>query len=300
MAKRSDKKPPTKKKNKSTDEAPSPEPMEFAERDALLRAFAEVFGSEGLEDGAEDDRTPLDRAQELVFMAWEEEDELKRMMMAKVALEICPDCADAYCLLAEDTSGILRYTIELFAKGVAAGERAVGPDTFRDGVGGFWSRLETRPYMRARSGLAACLWEAGRDDEAIGHAWDMLRLNPDDDQGMRHILMHWLVETHRDDEAWRLLNQYPDELSLYWECSRALLLYRKEGDSPAARTSLKRAQKLNKHAVGFLLSPMDLPEEEPESCRVGSEEEAVLYVTPALRSWYETPGAVEWLEERTA
>ncbi len=300
MAKRSDKKPPRKKKNTSTKEVPSPPSVESAEEDSLLHAFAHVLGLKGPEDDEEDDRTPLDRAQDLIYDAWEEEDELKRMMMAKVALEICPDCADAYCLLAEDATGILRYTIDLYAKGVAAGERALGPDIFRDGVGGFWGPLETRPYMRARAGLAECLWEAGRDDEAIGHAWDMLRLNPSDNQGMRYILMHWLAETKRDDEAWRLLNEYPDEATLFWECSRALLLYRKEGDSKEARASLKRVQKLNKHAVGYLLSPMDLPDEEPEHYQFGSQEEAALYASPALRSWYETPGAVEWLEKRTA
>src|SRR5438046_655136 len=45
--------------------------------------------------------TPLRKAQALMYQAFEEEDEDLRVQLAKEALEICPDCADAYVLLAE-------------------------------------------------------------------------------------------------------------------------------------------------------------------------------------------------------
>lgn len=31
--------------------------------------------------------------------------------------------------------------------------------------------------MRARAGLAQSLWEAGQREDAVGHYWDLLRLN---------------------------------------------------------------------------------------------------------------------------
>ena len=47
------------------------------------------------------------------------------MKLARQALELWPDCADAYVLLAQAASGLERAR-ELLEEGVAAGERAVG------------------------------------------------------------------------------------------------------------------------------------------------------------------------------
>ena len=59
----------------------------------------------GLQGHAHQD-TPLAKAQALVYRAFEEPDEQKRIQLAKDALAISPDCADAYVLLAEPaTSG---------------------------------------------------------------------------------------------------------------------------------------------------------------------------------------------------
>jgi hypothetical protein len=50
---------------------------------------------------------------------------------------------------------------------VAAGQRALGPEMFREYAGHFWGMLETGPYMRAREGLACLLWSDGKRHEAI-------------------------------------------------------------------------------------------------------------------------------------
>lgn len=42
--------------------------------------------------------------------------------------------------------------------------------------------------MRARQGLAVCLWELGEREQAIEHATYMLRLNPRDNQGIHYLL----------------------------------------------------------------------------------------------------------------
>ncbi len=56
---------------------------------------------------------------------------------------------------------------------MAAGERALGPEVFETEAGHFWGVTETRPYMRARFGLARCLEDLERTDEAIGHSGSM-------------------------------------------------------------------------------------------------------------------------------
>ena len=53
-----------------------------------------------------------------------------RSRLARRALEISPDCADAYVLLAEN-AGSRKEALELYQKGVEAGTRALGPELFR-------------------------------------------------------------------------------------------------------------------------------------------------------------------------
>jgi hypothetical protein len=88
--------------------------------------------------------------------------------------------------------------MRLYEQGVAAGERALGQEAFQRDAGHFWGILETRPYMRARLGLARSLWTAGRRDEAVRHLQDMLRLNPNDNQGVRYTLAGFLLFLDRD------------------------------------------------------------------------------------------------------
>lgn len=81
--------------------------------------------------------TPLDRAQELIYQAWEIPNPAKRISLAKRALEICADCADAHMLLAEEQSQNPEQAIEQFRRAVAAGERALGAKCFEEDVGYF-------------------------------------------------------------------------------------------------------------------------------------------------------------------
>jgi tetratricopeptide (TPR) repeat protein len=239
--------------------------------------------------------TPLDKAQELMYQAFGTPDPEERARLAKQALDLCPDCADAYVLLAEHTKS-RKEALELFEKGVAAGERALGPKAFQEDVGHFWGLLETRPYMRAREGLASKLWTMGRRDEAIKHLQDMLRLNPGDNQGVRYTLAGWLLAEGRDEELARLLKEY-DEGSANWAYTKALVAFRQNGDTPETRKLLKVAQKANKYIPAYLLGRKPLPQERPSYYSPGDQNEAVFYVGSALSGWKETRGATAWLKE---
>ena len=46
-----------------------------------------------------------------------------------------------------------------------------------------WLALETRPYLRAFAMAAAVEWDMGDRQAAIGRRWELLRLNPSDNQG---------------------------------------------------------------------------------------------------------------------
>ncbi len=223
-------------------------PTELPDRRALERSLKgltrHLSGGGGVE-------TPLDRAQDIMYDAFGERDPGMRVKLAKRALEISPDCADAYVLLAEHARS-RKEALEYFEKGVAAGERALGPEAFQEHAGHFWGVLETRPYMRAREGLACELWTMARGDEAIEHLQEMLRLNPNDNQGVRYTLVSFLLNLNRDEEVARLLDQYNDDAMANWAYSKALHAFRRQGDTPEARQLLETAHKRNAIRTGIL------------------------------------------------
>jgi len=187
---------------------------------------------------------------------------------------------------------------ELYEQGVQAGERALGPQAFEEDVGHFWGILETRPYMRARAGLAQALWAPGERDQAIAHYTDMLRLNPGDNQGIRYVLANCLLR-ERDDEALeKLLDQFKDDAMAEWLYTRALLLFRREGPGRKANAALKKALQENKFVPAYLLGTKRLPRQLPAYIGFGDENEAVSYAAGALDVWRETPGAIEWLSSK--
>ncbi len=249
---------------------------------------------DSLDSMAPPPETSMERAQEVVYEAWDATGRQQRTL-ARKALEICADCADAYVVLA-DGSASPETAVEFYRQGVEAGERALGPEIFERNAGDFWGILETRPYMRARFGLAQCLWALGRKAESVEHYEALLRLNPNDNQGVRHILAACLLELNDGSRLTRLFEQYEKEPSAEWQYVRALWAFRQEGDSADARQRAKEALKSNRHVPDFLSGQRRLPEVLPDRFQFGAEDEAVLCAAELGDKWSATPGAVEWLE----
>ena len=263
---------------------------------ADLRAMERVMASfvpEGADTGDEN----LKDAQDLIYHAWETPDPRERVRLAMEALGHSADCADAYVIFAEEVPDTLEEKREMYLAGVEAGERALGDEAFTEDAGHFWGLLETRPYMRARAGLAACLWELGEREEALSRYRDMLRLNPMDNQGIRYILIGCLLEMNADDEAAGVLDdpEYADDGTATWRYSRALLAFRRSGPSAQADAFLAEARTTNPHVPAYLLGRTPLPEALPDMIGFGDESEAIAYTADNLEAWRSTPGALQWL-----
>jgi hypothetical protein len=149
--------------------------------------------------------------------------------------------------------------------------------------------------MRARESLAHLLWAEGERDEAIGHLQDMLRLNPEDNQGLRHTLCGWLPSEGRDEELAGLLAQYEGDPTAWWAYTHVLAAFRKHGDAPAIRELLDRATERNKRVPDYLTGKKGLPAKQPDMYSLGSEEEAILCAAGLISGWNATPGAIAWL-----
>ena len=275
-----------------------PLPHRRAMEGIMAKLTGGLFAEDSFGDAGEGEDA-LRRAQELMYDAWDAGTKRERIALAKQALEISDLCADAHVLLAEEAA---KNTIEArrhYEAGVAAGEKALGAETFEQNVGHFWGILETRPYMRARAGLAECLWEQGERDGAIAHLQDMLRLNPGDNQGLRHILAGWLLAVHDHEALEKLIEAYDDDAFAEWAYSKTLLAFRLHGPSPQAKAALKTAWSRNAFVPDLLIGARKIPRRVADYFGLGSKEEAALYVLTNKENWSATEGALQWLHDAT-
>jgi tetratricopeptide (TPR) repeat protein len=245
-------------------------------------------------------RDAIEQAQDLIYDAWERATARSRIALARKALAISPLCADAYNILAEEARSV-EEARDLYARGVEAGELALGRKGFREYAGHFWGFLETRPYMRARAGLASALLKLGDDEAAIGHYHDMLELNPGDNQGIRYVLAACLLRRGDEAELKNLLAAYRAEGSAHWLYTRALLAFRegRVGEDEVVRL-VKDAWSANEHVPAILAGTASRVVSDSGYITVGGPDEATEYVAECGPAWHGTPGAVEWLSKLAA
>ena len=242
--------------------------------------------------------TPLEEAMEVIYVAQSEQSARHRVALARQALKLSPDCAEAYNLLAEAETDPHRQ-LKLLEQGVAAGERAIGAANFKEWEGMFWGIVETRPYMRALAGVAALSWLMDDRQRALAIYQRMLVLNPGDNQGIRYSLSTCLLEEntpHTRDALRGLLSQFPDDAAANWAYSNALLLFQETGHATIlSNRALKKALKANRHVPTYMLGMKPMPNDMPQYIGFGDENEAVEYVGFALPAWAQTPGSLHWL-----
>ena len=159
--------------------------------------------------------------------------------------------------------------------------------------GAFW-----RPALTCAPAPVSpnALWAAGERAAAIGHYRDMLRLNPNDNQGLRHVLTSWLLATGDHGALEELLAAYDDDVFAEWAYAKTLLALRK-GDEADERTALAAAWKRNPHVPALLTGAMPIPEHQDDHYTLGSPDEAVIYVLQNRENWTATRGALQWLAE---
>ncbi len=238
--------------------------------------------------------SPQQEAQDLAYRAMEAPNPGQAMALARQAIAKDADCVDALVTLATLSARSPKDLILDLEKAVAAGERSLGEKFFRENKGHFWGILETRPYMRARYELADLLLDAGRVSEAVRHFETLLELNPNDNQGVRDVLLGCYLAGDRLVGARRLLCEYKEDDSAVfnWGASLERIL---SGDFVGAARVLERARENNRFVELYLTAGRKLPPEMPDSYSYGSEEEAVVCIEMLGEAWAMHPEALLWL-----
>jgi tetratricopeptide (TPR) repeat protein len=257
------------------------------DRQAMERYLATIGGSSA--------NDAIKKAQAVMYDAWERPTSYSRITLARKALGISPLCADAYNLLAAEAATTTEAR-DLYTRGLAAGELALGPEGFEEYAGHFWGFLETRPYMRARHGLALTLLKLGEEDAAIEHFHAMLDLNPNDNQGIRYLLLATLLRRDEIEAVKALLESYADEWSAHWLYTRALIAYREGRATESATLKLiQEAFSANEHVPAILAGTEPPTLSAGGYITIGGSDEATDYVRECGPAWRKTPGAIEWL-----
>lgn len=267
----------------------------FSSEEELNAFLADNLSDVTLDDIEYAAETALERAQQIVWDAFDQTSSKKRIAMALQALEISEDCADAYSLLAEDRAKTADEAIELLRRAVAAGERALGKKVLDDPETMYWSDLKTRPYMRAIASLACVLRDVGEKHEAIALWKKLLQMNPDDNQGVRWLLAPLMIEEGQLDDAQEVLDDFEDDFVAHMLYSRALCLFKKRGDTIEACDALRKALDENRYVMEYMAGVRRLPKTQASSFRLGSPEEAAAYVYAAGDAWDDE--ACRWVNE---
>ncbi len=257
-----------------------------------LEALMSSLLGKPLPELSKEDMTAEEQARELVWEA-QELPINKGRRRAKKALKLYPDCIEAYEYLGESYQYYDKRQ-EYFEKGIEIGRRIFGGDFLKEHKGHFWHIAETRSFMRCLGGLAECYYDPGQTPKAIAIWKEMLELNPGDNQGVRYALLSALLEV-KDLETYHTYHKKYKEkttMSLY---PQALYTYLRKGDVAESRAKLRAAVKANPHVPPLLFATYP-PQEYLYSYVMGSEEEAIIYLHYAWRSWLLAQGAVEWVK----
>jgi tetratricopeptide (TPR) repeat protein len=239
-----------------------------------------------------------ERAQRLVYDAWEALTAEAEFDLMREALELDPTNVDALLYMLPLSEYEAEEEIEALRNIVALGEK--GLRRFKEFAGRFWGFIETRPYMRARQMLAETLRVAGRIDEAIAEYEGMLTLNPNDNQGVRYHLLPYYLATNRFEQAAGLLAKYDEcEHNAVFAWGRVLLLFCRE-DMAEALTALAAARKQNPYMQGYIKGHRRLPSELPPGYSPGSREEAICFAEVLRGAWERHPKALAWLAAQKA
>jgi tetratricopeptide (TPR) repeat protein len=173
-------------------------------------------------------------------------------------------------------------------------------EAFREQISRSEDAAEAARYRAALFFYAETLYDAGRHAEAVEPLQELLRLDRYDPGKARYLLADSLLHLRRHDDLQELFGRYRDA-SAFWTWPRALLAFRREGDSPAARALLDEAFRRNPFVPRALLAPVPAsPGTASRLIPTGSEEEARAYAAGGRAVWEATPGALDWLAARTA
>lgn len=260
--------------------------------------YIEEYGMDGEPDELSvqnGEGSPKEKAQALLYKAMEANSAKRRVQLAEKALEVYPDNADAYLVLAEESENE-NEARDLLKAGIEAGARELGELFFKENKGHFWGLDETRPYIRICKAYAESCWFGGNAKDAAVTLEHILELNPDDNTGSRYLLAAVYLYSNQLSDAEKLLKEHgKDDAAAAFAYDRIVLEYKKNGITSQLKMLYRVARGVNKHVPDYLLGVKRLPNNLPDFVGMGDSNEAVEYVILHSRLWASMPELLKWM-----
>lgn len=237
----------------------------------------------------------MDESDTLLLKAYKKEHEKEydvALTLAREALRMWPDNIDAKALeidLAVETKVARVKELEKFMNTLKQ-----NPDN-----------EETRPYMRTKARYVKALISCGMYTKAKNECEEILKIHPNDNQGMRFTLLHLYAYLEDEKAASRLRKQYitkanPQERAIYL-LPFALLQFKK-GNFQKAKMLLNKLCEDNEEAKTFLKSYPESIKENADLVvngyyRAGDVvSEMYVTLTGYPFAYDATPGFMEWVK----
>ena len=161
-----------------------------------------------------------------------------------------------------------------------------------------WDFMENRPALRIIGFLADTMEMVDDEKTALEMREWLLRLNPNDNQGMRSEVVNAYLRLGRNDDVVALCAHYPEDMLVDVTYGHALALFRL-GERQRADLQLQLAKEhLPKVAPAITREKMKAPKNRFDRfVTLGSDGEAWEYRQSARELWLNTPGAMAWLKQ---
>ncbi|MDQ0455183.1 tetratricopeptide repeat protein [Rhizobium paknamense] len=227
-------------------------------------------------------------ADPLLIEAWDAERPSEQVKLARAALNVDADAIDAYNLLGIH-AGTHAESVALFREAVRIGERLFKP-VLTDPEMEWWGYLGTRPWMRAQHNLGLALMQLEDWQDAIAVFQRLLDLNPNDNQGIRYVLLQLYCRTGDFAGCRPILETYSEDGSVTFPATALLvdLATRKKIDFAKHFQAIRDS---NEYALPMLaLAAREgkwppMPKLPGGYVEMGGKAEAALYLREFREAW---------------
>ena len=247
--------------NKFMDEK---KPKNIDEANKVLQEFIPLYNSGKLNY----EYSNKVEAYEFLEKARDAKSEKEEIKFVKKALEVDPDCLEAKVMLAlnQDDFMVIYRDLEQALEDEKNRLQKLGYFT-KENMGHFYGIFETREYIKAMNSLARIYANDGLIGKAISLAREIIRLNENDNTGVRYLLMGLYAYMEDYSSMKKLYNKYSEE-NLFMLVP-FMIYYFKQAKYDEAEKYLDRIKKVNKNFVSYFENMEDYDDDLPPYYSIG-------------------------------
>ncbi len=244
------------------------------EANEKLQDFIKMYNNGEIEY----ENTPLDDAYELLEKAENAKNDKEALKLAKQAYVKSKECFDAIIFqVTLEENSIKR--MKLLNDGLEYEKERLRKEKYfeKDCIGKFYGIFETRPYIRGLSLKAEYFLVEGKMHQAEDICKEVLRLNENDNTGVRYLLMGIYAVLEDEEKMLKLYKKYPEEdLEMLFPL---FALYYKNGNDKKAIKYLKLINECNSNLVKYFKGTLKQDKDDmPGYYSRGASSEVFMYM----------------------